>query len=70
MLLGENEISCKQASDKGYHHLQEAEEMMVGQGVDTSKIVTMLLFGRPGATLASHAGSSVRPCSLLDGATD
>ncbi|TKB11698.1 universal stress protein [Desulforhopalus sp. IMCC35007] len=53
--LGENEISCKQASDKGYHHLQEAEEILVGQGVDTSKIVTMLLFGRPGATLASHA---------------
>jgi nucleotide-binding universal stress UspA family protein len=53
--LGESEINCKQASDKGYRHLQEAEEMMVQGGVDKTKIVTMLLFGRPGATLASHA---------------
>jgi nucleotide-binding universal stress UspA family protein len=53
--LGESETDCKQASDKGYRNLQEAEEIMVAEGVDKSKIVTMLLFGRPGETLASHA---------------
>lgn len=55
--FGENEINCKKASDAGYQHLKEAEELLVSEGVDRTKIVTMLLFGRPGETLAAYAES-------------
>jgi nucleotide-binding universal stress UspA family protein len=50
-------ISCKKASDAGYRDLKEAEKIMVDEGVDQSKIVTMLLFGRPGETLTTYAQS-------------
>jgi nucleotide-binding universal stress UspA family protein len=49
--------SCRKASDEGYGYLKEAEELLVKEGVDESKIVTMLLFGRPGETLTSYAQS-------------
>ena len=55
--FGDSDLSCKDASDVGYQHLKEAEELLIKEGVDKSKIGTMLLFGRPGETLTTYAGS-------------
>lgn len=53
----ESGMSCQEASDVGYNNLKEAEELLVKEGVDASKIATMLLFGRPGETLTAYAQS-------------
>ena len=53
--FGDSSISCKTASDVGYRYLKEAEEFLVKEGVDETKIETMLLFGRPGETLTAYA---------------
>jgi nucleotide-binding universal stress UspA family protein len=53
--LDDSAMSCKKASDIGYGYLREAEQLLIKEGVDEAKIVTTLLFGRPGQTLTEHA---------------
>jgi nucleotide-binding universal stress UspA family protein len=53
--LDDSGMSCKKASDVGYSYLREAEELLIAEGVDESKIATILLFGRPGQTLTEYA---------------
>ena len=55
--FGDTEKSCKEVSAAGYLHLKEAEAVLIKEGVDESKIKTMLLFGRPGETLTEYAKS-------------
>lgn len=56
--LDDTSMSCKKASDDGYGYLREAEELLIKEGVDESKIVTILLFGRPAQTLTEYAQTS------------
>ncbi len=47
----------QQMSETGYRYMQKAEDMLVKEGVDKSKIVTTILFGKPGEALTKHAQS-------------
>ncbi|MGW8195677.1 MAG: universal stress protein [Desulforhopalus sp.] len=53
----DSKTSCRKASEQGYGYIREAEELLIKTGVDESKIVPTLLFGRPGETLTAHAES-------------
>ena len=53
--LDDTGMSCKKASDIGYSYLKEAEDLLINEGVDASKIVTILLFGRPAQALTEYA---------------
>ena len=47
----------QQISETGYRHMQKAEDMLVKEGVEKSKIISTILFGKPGETLTKHAQS-------------
>lgn len=53
----ESKTNCRKASEAGYRHIQEAEELLLKEGVDEAKIVPTLLFGRPGETLTAYGES-------------
>ncbi len=48
-------LDSQQMSETGNRCLQEAEDILVREGVDTAKITTNILFGKPGETLTEHA---------------
>jgi nucleotide-binding universal stress UspA family protein len=43
--------------ETGNKYMREAEDLMVKGGVEKTKIVATLLFGKPGETLTEHAAS-------------
>jgi len=54
-LYDDSGLDSQQMSETGNRYLQEAEDILVKEGVDTSKITTSILFGKPGETLTEHA---------------
>jgi len=54
-LYDEDSGDCQQMTDTGYRYMQEAEDILVKEGVESSKIVATVLFGKPGETLVNHA---------------
>ncbi len=56
-LYEENDADCQQMSETGYGYMQKAEDILVKAGVEKSKIVATVLFGKPGETLTKHAQS-------------
>lgn len=54
-LYDESGLDSQQMSETVNRYLQEAEDILAKEGVDTSKITTTILFGKPGETLAEHA---------------
>jgi nucleotide-binding universal stress UspA family protein len=56
-LYDEGGTDCQQMAETGNKYMREAEDLMVKGGVEKTKIVATLLFGKPGETLTEHAGS-------------
>jgi nucleotide-binding universal stress UspA family protein len=56
-LYEESGVDGQKMSETGYQYMQEAEDILVKAGVEKSKIVATVLFGKPGETLAKHAQS-------------
>lgn len=56
-LLDQDGLDCQKASGVGYKYLDEAEQILVNNGVEESKIVATVLFGRPGEVLTEYAQS-------------
>lgn len=50
-------LDCQQMSETGFKYMQEAEDILVKEGVEKSKIVATILFGKPGEALTKHAQS-------------
>lgn len=50
-------LDCQQMSVTGYQYMQEVENLLVKEGVDKTKIVATVLFGKPGEMLTKHAQS-------------
>ncbi|TKB25762.1 universal stress protein [Desulfopila sp. IMCC35006] len=48
-------LDNQQRSITGYKYMQEAEDILVGEGVEKIKIVSTVLFGKPGKILKEHA---------------
>lgn len=56
-LYDEEGVDCRKASESGYGYLQEAEDILVQNGLDKGKIDSTILFGKPGETVVAHARS-------------
>jgi len=54
-LHGKNALDCRQMIETGYDAMREAENILVREGVEKSKIVATVLFGKPGEMLHRHA---------------
>ncbi len=54
-LHGKNGLDCRQMIETGYDAMQKAEKILVQKGVEKSKIVATVLFGKPGEMLHRHA---------------
>lgn len=48
-------LDCRQMNEIGHEYMQEAEDILVKEGVEKSKIVATILFGKPGKILHEHA---------------
>jgi nucleotide-binding universal stress UspA family protein len=54
-LHGKNGLDCQLMIENGYDAMLEAENILVRDGVEKSKIVATVLFGKPGEMLHKHA---------------